>query len=142
MVKAIWAVACSIVIGGGFIATLAGCASAPPKGSAGEVPGTALSAGEFAPGQVITEHDATGIPVGVPASISPSEAVGPQYRIGAEDVLFISVWESKELTLEGGADPGHQLQSPPLQDQGVRVDRRVILTWPMFCLCFRVVDDQ
>jgi polysaccharide export outer membrane protein len=116
MVKAIWAVACSIVIGGGFIAHLTGCASAPPKGSAGDVPGTALSAGESAPGQVIIEHDVKGIPAGVPVSISPSAAPGPQYRIGPEDLLFISVWENKELTIEVVVRPDGMISLPLIQD--------------------------
>jgi polysaccharide export outer membrane protein len=50
-----------------------------------------------------------------PAPQSTSQA-GPEYRMGPEDVLRISVWENKELTLDLVVRPDGKISMPLLQD--------------------------
>ena len=87
MAKAIWAVACSVL---GILticgAILSGCAA---TGAAKR--GLADNAA-------------------VPA------LSGPQYKIGAEDVLHISVWDNKELTLDVAVRPDGKVSFPLIQD--------------------------
>jgi polysaccharide biosynthesis/export protein len=49
------------------------------------------------------------------AETSPSKA-GPQYRLGPEDVLRISVWESRELTVDAVIRPDGKISFPLIQD--------------------------
>ncbi len=83
--KAIWAVACSLLVTGVFSGIFTGCATAP------EVP---------------------------PSSRNPATPAmsGPQYRITAEDVLRISVWDNKELTLDVVVRPDGKISFPLIQD--------------------------
>jgi polysaccharide export outer membrane protein len=49
----------------------------------------------------------------------PPQAVsqaGPEYRMGPEDVLRISVWENKELTLDLIVRPDGKISMPLIQD--------------------------
>ena len=49
----------------------------------------------------------------------PPQAVsqaGPEYRMGPEDVLRISVWENKELTLDLVVRPDGKISMPLIQD--------------------------
>jgi polysaccharide export outer membrane protein len=49
----------------------------------------------------------------------PQQAVsqaGPEYRMGPEDVLRISVWENKELTLDLVVRPDGKISLPLIQD--------------------------
>ena len=49
----------------------------------------------------------------------PQQAVsqaGPEYRMGPEDVLRISVWENKELTLDLVVRPDGKISMPLIQD--------------------------
>jgi polysaccharide export outer membrane protein len=49
----------------------------------------------------------------------PPQAVsqaGPEYRMGPEDVLRISVWENKELTLDLVVRPDGKVSMPLIQD--------------------------
>lgn len=84
--KAIWAVACSLLAVGGLCGALAGCASSPVN------------------------------------SNRPSDNVagrrysGPQYRIGAEDVLRVAVWENPQLTLDVVVRPDGNISFPLVQD--------------------------
>lgn len=87
MVKAIWAVACSMLVGTMLMMCCGGCATAPSLGP-GPTPG-----GSSTP---------------VPA--------GPQYRLGPEDVLRIAVWENKELTLDVVVRPDGKISFPLIQD--------------------------
>lgn len=48
-----------------------------------------------------------------PQSLSPA---GPEYRMGPEDVLRISVWENKELTLDLSVRPDGKISMPLIQD--------------------------
>lgn len=86
MVKAIWAVACSLLAAGGLCGTLAGCASTP-----------------------VTSNRASDNAVGGRYS-------GPQYRIGAEDVLHVAVWENPQLTLDVVVRPDGNISFPLVQD--------------------------
>lgn len=86
MVKAIWAVACAVIGGGILSGAFLGCAIAP----------------------VAPKDPMAG-------STTPVFS-GPQYRIGAEDVLHISVWDSKELTIDVVVRPDGKISFPLIQD--------------------------
>lgn len=45
-----------------------------------------------------------------------SQKVDPQYRLGPEDVLRITVWESKELTTDAVVRPDGKISFPLIQD--------------------------
>jgi polysaccharide export outer membrane protein len=53
--------------------------------------------------------------MGVVANAEVSQA-GPEYRMGPEDVLRISVWENKELTLDLVVRPDGKVSMPLIQD--------------------------
>jgi len=86
MVKTIWAVACAVIGVGILSGAFIGCASTPV----------------------------------VPSRASDNSAgptlSGPQYRIGAEDVLHISVWDNKELTIDAVVRPDGKISFPLIQD--------------------------
>jgi polysaccharide export outer membrane protein len=86
MVKAIWAVACSALAIAVISGPFSGCAAAPV-------------AQGLAP-----DNSAAGRPS------------GPQYKIGAEDVLHISVWDNKDLTLDVVVRPDGKVSFPLIQD--------------------------
>jgi len=49
----------------------------------------------------------------------PPQAIsqaGPEYRMGPEDVLRVSVWENKELTLDLAVRPDGKISMPLIQD--------------------------
>jgi len=50
-----------------------------------------------------------------PTPLAVSQA-GPDYRIGSEDILRISVWENKELTLDLVVRPDGRVSMPLIQD--------------------------
>jgi len=86
MAKAIWAVACSVL---GIVAlsgVFFGCAS-------GRVNPNSWSDNSTAPA-----------------------ALGPHYRIGAEDMLHIAVWENTQLTLDVVVRPDGKISFPLVQD--------------------------
>ncbi len=86
MAKAIWAVACSLLGIGAVSGVLAGCAAS---------------------------RVATG---GPGDNAATAVAAGPQYRIGAEDVLHIAVWENTQLTLDVVVRPDGKISFPLVQD--------------------------
>jgi polysaccharide export outer membrane protein len=51
-----------------------------------------------------------------PAASFPASAAGSNYKIGPEDVLHISVWENKDLTLEVVVRPDGMISVPLVQD--------------------------
>lgn len=86
MAKAIWAVACALLGMGAFGAVLAGCGAS---------------------------RSATG---GLADNSAVPATGGPQYRIGAEDVLHIAVWENTQLTLDVVVRPDGKISFPLVQD--------------------------
>lgn len=115
--KAIWAVACSVLAIAVLWAALAGCAAAPakpPDAGAVKPPAAADGPGAGLPksGPGGAAGDADKRPIPVPAS----GGVDSQYRIGAEDVLHVSVWENKELSLDAVVRPDGKISLPLVQD--------------------------
>ena len=49
------------------------------------------------------------------ASVEPALS-GPQYKLGPEDVIKVSVWENKELTLDLVVRPDGKISMPLIQD--------------------------
>lgn len=85
--KVIWAVACAALVAGALGIACGGCASPPVK------------AAEPAP-----------------PAVKPAAPAGPQYRIGPEDVLHVSVWDNKELTVDVMVRPDGKISLPLVQD--------------------------
>ncbi len=46
----------------------------------------------------------------------PASQAGPEYRLGPEDGLRISVWENRELTLDVVVRPDGKISFPLIQD--------------------------
>lgn len=58
-----------------------------------------------------------GLPsVGNPAVAQPGEQVDVGYKLGPEDLLRISVWDNKELTLDLVVRPDGKISMPLIQD--------------------------
>lgn len=91
MVKAIWAVACAAAAAKLFAATIIGCATVP----------------------VVPVQDNSVTKDGSAKTAGPA---GPQYQIGPEDVLHVSVWENKELTLDAIVRPDGKISLPLVKD--------------------------
>jgi len=104
MVKAIWAVACPILV------LLVVILAPVPTVSAAD---TASVAGS--PQALATSMDNSS-----PARRGPSGATRVQndmsYRMGAEDQLRISVWDNKDLTLDLVVRPDGKISMPLIQD--------------------------
>ena len=90
--KTIWAVACAALAWLSILAFPAFCAEDTKPAANGKA-GTA--SGSF------------------PGSSSNAD---PEYRLGAEDVLRISVWENRELTLDVVVRPDGKISFPLIQD--------------------------
>jgi len=122
MVKAIWAVACSILVVLNIAAPLALPAFAQE------------AAGMVAPARNATMPKDNSIQTR-PAPITSQKAImdnsakirrptlpstgsqeDPSYRLGPEDQLRISVWDNKELTLDLVVRPDGKISMPLLQD--------------------------
>jgi len=115
MVKAIWAVACSILVLLDILVPLAlPVFAADTTGIAGTV--------RNVPGQ--TENSARNVPALMdnsartrkPAFSAQGSQSDPSYRLGAEDQLRISVWDNKELTLDLVVRPDGKISMPLIQD--------------------------
>ena len=115
--KATWAVACLLAV-----LLAAGCSNKQTVKPDGVGSAPTVSGASAAPGQGAGEASAPPIkemPVvevpAQPASV-PLPAVGPQYKLGPEDVIKVSVWENKELTLDLVVRPDGKVSMPLIQD--------------------------
>jgi len=122
MVKAIWAVACSVLVMLNIAAPLAlpvfaqeatGIA-APPRNLSKPMDNSTLTrpAG-LSPQRAIMDNSAK---IRRPAPPSTGSQADPSYRLGPEDQLRISVWDNKELTLDLVVRPDGKISMPLLQD--------------------------
>jgi polysaccharide export outer membrane protein len=108
MVRATWAVACLLAV-----LLAAGCSKKlrPDASPTWETPileETVQPAADSPPS----------VPVkgaGAAAGVPPPQA-GPQYKLGPEDVLRVSVWENKDLTLDLVVRPDGKISMPLIQD--------------------------
>jgi len=110
MVRSTWAVACLLAV-----LLAAGCSNKQTVRS------DAFQTRET-PILEETVQPATGSPPSVPvqgaeaaAGVPPPQA-GPQYKLGPEDVLRVSVWENKDLTLDLVVRPDGKISMPLIQD--------------------------
>ena len=65
---------------------------------------------------VVAKGDAEDNAVKAPPPPQAVSQAGPEYRMGPEDVLRISVWENKELTLDLVVRPDGKISMPLIQD--------------------------
>lgn len=134
--KTLWAVACAAVIGCQIVA-MSGCATTPVK-AAKDPDNASIARPAEKPLDEITTSVVTDFPgpprsaaapaasatAAVPGAsqsssavpLAPKGAAGPEYRIGPEDVLHVSVWENKELTLDVMVRPDGKISLPLIQD--------------------------
>ena len=123
--KTLWAVACVGVAVMLFVSVICGCATTPKKtGGAGtHAPSIEADRGSGGPSQ----EALTGTPGGNPdaggsfsTQSTPSgkkiNYSGPNYRIGPEDILRVSVWENRELTMDVVVRPDGKISFPLIQD--------------------------
>jgi len=133
MVKVPWAVACLLAVllaagcsnkqtvkpdGVGSAPTVS-VASAPPWRRAGEAGDPPIR--EMPIVEVSAQPASVSLPVApikgaaAAASVEPSLA-GPQYKLGPEDLIKVSVWENKDLTLDLIVRPDGKISMPLIQD--------------------------
>ena len=138
MVHARWAVACVLTV-----LLAAGCSkkqtvkpdvvesaptgsatSAAPLQGAGDASAPAIkemTIVEVAAPPVSVSPPAAPMPVApvkgpeAPASVEPSLS-GPQYKLGSEDQIRVSVWENTQLTLDLVVRPDGKISMPLIQD--------------------------
>jgi polysaccharide export outer membrane protein len=110
MVRATWAVACLLAV-----LLAAGCSNKqtvrPDASLTRETPileETVQPATDSPPAVPVKGADA--------AAGVPSPQAGPQYKLGPEDVIYVSVWENKELTLNVVVRPDGKISMPLIQD--------------------------
>ena len=65
---------------------------------------------------VVVKGDAADNTVNAPPPPQAISQAGPDYRMGPEDVLRVSVWENKELTLDLVVRPDGKISMPLIQD--------------------------
>jgi polysaccharide biosynthesis/export protein len=104
MVKAIWAVACTLPVL--LVVTLALSMPASAQDAAGiaGVPRTVMSSVDNS--AAVRSHP----------SASPRAQNDESYRLGPEDQLRISVWDNKDLTLDLVVRPDGKISMPLIQD--------------------------
>jgi len=122
MVKAIWAVACSVLVVFNIAAPLAlpvfaqeaAGIVAPAKKSPMPLGNSMPTRPSALPSQgAIMDNSAK---IRRPALPSTGTQPDPSYRLGPEDQLRISVWENKDLTLDLVVRPDGKISMPLLQD--------------------------
>lgn len=96
MVKNLWAVACAVLV-------IFAVPVAVGKGTA-IADNTAFVAPSRPPANILS------------STVHPPSAASSNYKIGPEDVLHISVWENKDLTLEVVVRPDGMISVPLVQD--------------------------
>jgi polysaccharide export outer membrane protein len=104
MVKAIWAVACSIAVLLVVMSALVPPASAADPAAAAGAP------------KAVTAAVDNSAPVRVPPPASHRAQNDESYRLGPEDQLRISVWDNKDLTLDLVVRPDGKISMPLIQD--------------------------
>lgn len=122
MVKAIWAVACSLLV----VLNVAVPLSLPvfAQEAAGSVaPARNAPTPRDTPTQnrpsILSAQGATtynSAKIRRPIQTPPGSQSDPSYRLGPEDQLRISVWDNKELTLDLVVRPDGKISMPLLQD--------------------------
>jgi polysaccharide export outer membrane protein len=122
MVKAIWAVACSVLVILNIAAPLAvpvfaqeAAGNVAPARKAAMPTDNSIQT-RLAP---LTSQRATmdnSAKIRRPALPSTGSQPDPSYRLGPEDQLRISVWDNKELTLDLVVRPDGKISMPLLQD--------------------------
>jgi polysaccharide export outer membrane protein len=104
MVKAIWAVACSILVVQWMAIPVGVTAYAGDAAGIAGIPRTV---------QVLTDNSAS---VRKPIASSSGYQNDNAYRLGPEDQLRISVWDNKDLTLDLVVRPDGKISMPLIQD--------------------------
>ena len=110
MVKATWAVACLLAV-----LLAAGCSNTQTvKPDAPTIKETPFAEESIQP----TSDSLPAAPIkGAEAATSVEPPLsGPQYKLGPEDVIKVSVWENKDLTLDLVVRPDGKISMPLIQD--------------------------
>jgi len=122
MVKAIWAVACSVLVVLNIAAPVAlpvfaqeAAGIVAPAGNPPMPTDSSIQTGPapLASQKAIMDNSAR---IRRPTLPSTRSQPDPSYRLGTEDQLRISVWDNKELTLDLVVRPDGKISMPLLQD--------------------------
>ena len=122
MVKAIWAVACSVLVVLNIAAPLAlpvfAQEAAGMVAPARNVPMPTDNSIQTRPAPLTSQRAImdNSAKIRRPALPSTGSQADPSYRLGPEDQLRISVWDNKELTLDLVVRPDGKISMPLLQD--------------------------
>ena len=122
MVKAIWAVACSVLVVLNIAAPLALPAFAQDAAGmvapARNVPMPTDNSIQTRPAPLTSQRAImdNSAKIRRPALPLTGSQADPSYRLGPEDQLRISVWDNKELTLDLVVRPDGKISMPLLQD--------------------------
>jgi polysaccharide export outer membrane protein len=114
-VKATWAVACALSISGILFLHGSGFAGEPARNRPQKEPAERRIAGDASPGDVTRSSPAPS-PSGNARGKGEDYSGGPNYLIGPEDVLHVSVWDNKDLTLDVTVRPDGKISLPLIQD--------------------------
>ena len=110
MVKATWAVACllAVLLAAGCSNTQTVKPDAPPIKATPIAEESVQPTSDSLPAAPIKGTEAA-------AGVEPPLS-GPQYKLGPEDVIKVSVWENKDLTLDLVVRPDGKISMPLIQD--------------------------